>query len=315
MSRSRRLSFLFFLPLVVGSLASCRDEVHHRLFAYAYGTNWQFDLYEGDKEFAQSLVEYAGKTSRLLDMEESTQEGGLAKLNQDGVVRADPFLIEAIELGWRIEGLCLGAYSITLGRLTSRWLDCLQHGEKLPEAEVGELVEEAKATTIQIDGDTVTKSGNGWLDLGSIGKGLCLKHIQEKLKQKGITRYLVNAGTSSMLFGQTPKGGEVKVNLINAPGRYFYAKDCAVSTSSGGQEAYTVNGVKYSHIIDARTGSAEVKLDALTLQGADPALLDGLSTGYLSLGVGYADQLEEMGIKAAYCHQGKAVYESEGFLQ
>ena len=315
MYRNKAFGIALVFALASLGLFSCGGKnVDHRFYAYGYGTSWQIDLYEGEESFGQELVDYIGYTSRVLDPEATSFIKGVAALNQGKKIAPDPFLVEAIELGNRVEALSQGCYSIYVGKLTNVWLEALKDGRVLDDLTVASLLEESRLTSVSFVDGMMEKVGEGALDLGSLGKGLCLRHIKEKLKEKGITKYFVNGGSSSLLLGKTPSGEKVKVNLVDAPGRYFLSSEEAVSTSSISEQTYRIDGETYSHLIDARNGSALAPYGGLVLVGEDPGLLDGLSTAFFHLGEEALPTLEKMGIKVALCKDGRAIYESEGFL-
>lgn len=308
-------SFLLPFALCAG-LFSCASSTHIVAYAYGYGTNWEIHLYEGKQADADEIEEYVRKTSRILDLQATSEPHGVAALNRDGYVEADSFLLEAYEVGNRLEQEFPLCYEATLGRLVDAWQKSLEKKQVLDEETKITLLQEAKDTIIERNGNGLEKIGLGWADYGSLGKGLCLRHIQESLKEKGIAKYFINAGTSSMGFGvNSSKDGTTRVNLIDAQGYYFQAKDCAVSTSSVTREPVTIAGKNYSHIIDPRTGDACLDYDACVLKGSDAGYLDGLSTALIVAGPEYANIAEKQGIEVAFAKNGNIVYETKGFLQ
>ncbi len=317
MSPSRRMRLLSLtLPLCAGLFSCQTSSVHIRKYVYAYGTTWEIHLYEGNESLGDQIATYIEDSSNVLDPEGSLSLNGVGALNQKGVLEnANPLLLEALELGNRVEKVSHGVFSLVLGDLKDAWISALEQGKRLGESTRDDLLSKAKATTVTIDGQKAIKVGEGKLDLGSIGKGLCLDHIQKTLNENHVTKYLINAGSSSLLIGQTPEGKEVKVSLEDAPGKYFLAKDCGVSTSSSSRQSYVVDGVTYSHIIDARDGEAKMACQALVLKGQGAGWLDGLSTGFSCLGKDYAKEIEELGVSCAYVEDDKVSYASEGFLQ
>ena len=314
MSRNSSLKYCaFLLPLSCLGLFSCSKPVHLVASTYAYGTTWELHLYQGQQSDVDEILSYIGETSRLLDLNNASDKHGLYTLNQTGQVDADPFLLEAISLSTRVKEFSQGSYSITIGKLTSSWVEALEKGEVLPQESVDTLLEEAKATSLDIQGNIITKTGSGQIDLGSIGKGLCLNKIKAFLAAKGILKYLINAGSSSYLLGESlSQDGTVKVNLEDAPGTYFYAKNVAISTSSISRQKYVIDGKTYSHIIDARNGSALSHHQSLTMVGEDSGFLDGLTTAFLSLEASDLSSLEAYEVKSILVDAGEVVYESQG---
>ena len=314
MSRKPKSFSLFFLPILSMGLFSCSSPIHHLEYVYAYGTTWEIHLYEGEKLDAENLASFVSSSSRILDLD-SRVEGGIGLLNEQGQVKADPFLLDAINLASEVEALSKGSFSISLGKLTSSWLTSLEKGEALSEEVVSSLLEEAKQTHLKIEGDVIYKIGDGQIDLGAIGKGLCLDKIKIKLDELGIKKYLINAGSSSLLIGENSSpSGEVKVNLDDLKGKYFHAKSIAVSCSSISRQKYEIGGKIYSHIIDANTGLASAKHQAAILVGDKAGLLDGLSTCLMNLGESELKEFEKEGIKGALIDKEGLVYASEGFL-
>lgn len=311
-------SLLLTLSTIALSLGlfSCSHNVHHSDMVYAYGTFWEVHLYEGKDEDLDEICDYIAETSRVLDLEASSVEDGLYALNHLGQVNAHPFLIDALSLALEMEKLTHGAFSYAVGDLTASWLDALGHGVLLEEEIVGDLLQKSRQTSIKIENESVIKTGEATIDLGALGKGLCLKKLKAKLDQKGFTKYLINAGTSSILFGEnTSKSGETRVEIDDAPGRCFYAKNGALSVSSNSRQSYIIDEWTYSHIIDPRDGYPANNVDAVLLYGDDAAKLDALSTAYFVLGEEYASELENMGYHVAMCKGGKVIYESAGFLE
>ena len=316
MSLSKKIPLLLALSLASAGLCSCVSQGKHFVnYAYGYGTTWEIHLYQGEAKNGEEIVSYINDTSKILDRNQTDCKNGVYVLNKAGKVEADPFLLEAFALAETIKAASRGAFSITIGSLTEAWLSSLEEGKVLEETRKEALLEEARGTQISIEGNLVTKTGKGTVDFGAIGKGLCLDHIEKMLKEKGITQYLINAGSSSLLVGEAPEGdGSIKVSLSDAKGKYFRAKNCAISASSIAKQRYVIDNKTYSHIIDPRTGDAHVEGQGLYLKGTGAGLLDGLSTAYMVLGKDYLSELEKQGALYAYVENGEVSHASQGFI-
>ena len=308
MSRSSR-AFLCSLTLLLPLFSCSQNPPHHRSLAYGYGTNWEIHLYEGEASFAEEIADFVSSSSLVLDPKASAVPDGLSALNSSRYLdKPSPFLSEAIALGEKTKGESGGSYSFSLGRLTAAWKSSLEKKEVLGDEVRLSLLEEARSTYVEKEGERVYLRGNGELDFSSLGKGLCLKHILGMLQEKNITKYFINAGTSSMLFGENVVNeGYVTVHLEDAPGKSFRAKNCALSTSSVAKQGVEIDGVLYSHIIDPETGRADLGDVALCLVGEDPALLDAYSTAYLAKGGEGLEELSSKGIAYAYMKEGKVL--------
>lgn len=102
-----------------------------------------------------------------------------------------------------------------------------------------------------------------WLDLGGIAKGYVVDGVKDMLAEKGITRYSVDAGTSSQVYGKNFDGGIYNLGISDPYNSQYLSTamlsvnvaNNAVSTSGQYIRKYTTDGVEYAHIIDGALGA------------------------------------------------------------
>jgi thiamine biosynthesis lipoprotein len=98
------------------------------------------------------------------------------------------------------------------------------------------------------------------LDLGGIAKGYAVSEALKVLTRLGIKQALVEGGGDMAVSGPPPgkKGWRIELaslDLTNAPpSRYLSLKHLAISTSGDLYQRLEINGKRYSHIVDPRTG-------------------------------------------------------------
>lgn len=148
---------------------------------------------------------------------------------------------------------------------------------------------------------SVTVDGVGytqWIELGGIAKGYACDKIVELIANEGIGGYYVDVGGSSAACGTDYNGSAHRV-AVNDPFdtvstvAYLSADDCALSTSGVYRRFYTVDGQRFSHVIDGASGKpVGGTLYGVTLLSDDfsAAEADCLTTALL---VGGADFLVE----------------------
>lgn len=148
---------------------------------------------------------------------------------------------------------------------------------------------------------SVTVDGVGytqWINLGGIAKGYACDKIVELIANEGIGGYYVDVGGSSAACGTDYNGSAHRV-AVNDPFdtvstvAYLSADDCALSTSGVYRRFYTVDGQRFSHVIDGASGKpVGGTLYGVTLLSDDfsAAEADCLTTALL---VGGADFLVE----------------------
>jgi thiamine biosynthesis lipoprotein len=129
-----------------------------------------------------------------------------------------------------------------------------------------------------------------FLDLGGIAKGYAADEAIAVLKEHGLTRSMVAAG-GDIAVGQPPPGKDgwviaiAELESVDAPpSRYILLHDSAVSTSGDANQNVEIGGVRYSHIVDPRTGLALTCRSSVTVVAPDCTTSDALATTASVLG-------------------------------
>ena len=106
----------------------------------------------------------------------------------------------------------------------------------------------------------------------------------EVLKQYGFKSALVNAG-GKIVAGQPPPGKQGWLIAINAPqekeqvlDQLLVLKEMAVATSGDIYQYVEINGKRYSHIVDPKTGIGLTKGRNVTVIANDGTTADWLAT-------------------------------------
>jgi thiamine biosynthesis lipoprotein len=149
------------------------------------------------------------------------------------------------------------------------------------------------------------------LDLGAIAKGYIAGRMAQRLKEAGAVAALVACSGDIYAFGERPassarEGGErrwiVGVQDPRFPGdpKRLYTRvalrNMGVCTSGHYYRGYTIQGRRYSHIVDPRTGRpVDMRTAGVTVVSIDPAIADALATAIAVMGaekgVAMVDQL------------------------
>lgn len=188
-----------------------------------------------------------------------------------------------------------GAFDPTLGRCTQLWRRARRRGE-LPEAAA--LAEALAMTghrhvTIDAEQRTLTAGRAGIaFDLGAIAKGDALDQALAVLRDHGLPRAIVDGGGDVLAGAPPPEGSGWIVGLAElsadateiAPIRHAVAlAHGALATSGDSWRALEIDGVRYSHILDPRSGIGLTERRLVTAIAADGATADALATA-LSVG-------------------------------
>jgi len=193
-------------------------------------------------------------------------ESPLSRLNRDaagGPVRVDPELLGLIAESLRYSRESNGAFDITVGPLMKAW-GFFRGGGRVPGPdELAELRErvgyahvilDPAAKTIRFDRPGVE------LDLGGIAKGYAVDRAVEVLRGHQVVAALVSAGGSTVFGMGAPPGHpawEVGIQDPVDPDAVALTvrlKDRTLSVSGSYEKSFEKDGVRYSHIMDPRTG-------------------------------------------------------------
>lgn len=186
-----------------------------------------------------------------------------------------------------------GAFDPTVGPVVRLWRRAGRTGE-LPGAV---LLAKARSLvgidrmTIDDQAGTVQLAGKGMkLDLGGIAKGFASGEALATLRRQGIRQALV-AGAGDIAAGDPPpgvRGWTVGIGPLETPearpSRFLALSRACVSTSGDAERFVVIDGVRYSHIVDPRTGLGLTSRVSVTVVADDGATSDSLATAATVLG-------------------------------
>jgi thiamine biosynthesis lipoprotein len=188
-----------------------------------------------------------------------------------------------------------GVFDITFHALGDLWKfgDAAEANPKLPDPK---LVREKKKLVdyrkVKIDeaASTVTIAKGMRIDLGGIAKGYAVDRAAAVMKDAGVKNFLAQAGGDLYGAGTKPDGAPW-VSGIQDPradqGQFFAIielQDHAFSTAGDYARAFFVNGKRYHHIIDPRTGYPATACRSVTVWAGDAFTADAIDDAVFILG-------------------------------
>jgi thiamine biosynthesis lipoprotein len=156
-----------------------------------------------------------------------------------------------------------GSFDPTIGPVVRAWGFFTRHPARPAPAAAADAQARSGFDKVRLDdaARTVSYAVEGLeLDPGGIGKGYAADRAAAVLRQLGIASALVSAGGSTLYaLGHPPdrEGWNVAVRDPARPAaalRFVMLRDNAVSTSGSSQRFVELDGRRYGHIIDPRTG-------------------------------------------------------------
>ena len=212
-----------------------------------------------------------------------------------GPVAVDPDLFALLRLAKQLHRDTSGAFDVTVGALVECWRHYAEELKVLPPPAV---LEEARQRVglqlVELDEDerTVRFLREGVeIDLGGIGKGYAIDRAAALLRSVGVEAASLHAGRSSIYALGAPPGEEGwGVGLLDPldPEKRCGSvtlRDRSLSTSGQANRFFELDGRRYGHILDPRTGWPVDELWSAAALGPSAALCDGLSTAFLVMGI------------------------------
>lgn len=222
-----------------------------------------------------------------------------------------------------------GAFDVTIKPLTRLWRRAFRQ-KNLPDPE-----ELARARALvnyrDLCGDVQTRTfrlarPGMRIDLGGIAKGFACDEGQRVLQGRGIDRALIAAAGDIVVSGPPPDQESWTVGVgpledpTAAPQVYLRLRNAAVSTSGDTERFAEIDGQRYSHIVDPRTGLGKVERASVTVVAPHGATADSLATAVYLLGpergLTLAEEFE--GVSALYVRKtddGLRHWESAGWQE
>jgi len=186
-----------------------------------------------------------------------------------------------------------GAFDVTVGPLTKLWRRArrrreMPSPERLAEARtpVGykHVRLDCRHHTVQLLAPKMR------LDFGGIAKGYAADEALSELARLGITRALVDA-SGDIAIGDPPpskKGWKIGIAPLEPgaePSRMLLLANCAVATSGDAFQYVEIDGRRYSHIVDPRTGLGLTTRSSVSIVASDCTTADSLASAVSVLGV------------------------------
>ena len=295
----------FFCLIGVGALTGCRilpDDSTWQRFEYVnpeMGVKFHLKFYAPNQAVADRTARLAYDRVEALnvifsDYSPSSELNYLCAKPQGKPVPVTSDLFNIIQQSQQLARETGGAFDITAGPSVRLWRQSRKRGQMPVTDSLATASKRVGFQKIQLNSRnrTVTLLSAGMqLDLGGIAKGYAVDEAMRILKQNGIRRAFV-AASGDMLTSGPPIGSEgwrVEIRAVDEFGniysRTLHLKHQALSTSGDTEQFVEINGRRYSHIIDPRTGIGLTNRIAVTVVAPSSTVAVSRATAISVLGI------------------------------
>lgn len=261
------------------------------------GTSFQVVAYAPDESAAATA--FAGAFARIAALDallsDYKPESVVSQLSAASPTQrsVDTDVFAVLERAQHFSRLTDGAFDVTVGPLTKLWRRARRRNQLPDPLLLADARQAVGYAFLKLTSETRTvelSRPHMRLDLGGIAKGYAADEAVATLRSLGVTRVLVNAG-GDIVAGDPPPGhpgwrvGVAPLDASKPPSQILLVRNAAVATSGDAWQFVELNGTRYSHIIDPKTGLGLTDRSSVTVIARDGTTADALASALSVMGV------------------------------
>ncbi len=256
-----------------------------------------------NEQVADKSIQTAFEQCQLVDnlMSDYKPDSELSRLNREAhksAVKITKPTFEVLQKAIRFSELSEGAFDITIAPVVALWRKAADTNSLPTDAQLQLARSKVGYQKLILNQDkmTVRLAVKGMkLDLGGIAKGYAIDKATEAMQASGAIGGMVDIGGDIRCFGAPPPGKKTwMIGLQDptltdklAPGKILLRlklTDVAIATSGDYRRFALIEGKRYSHIIDTKTGLSSDQLSSVTVISDKAIDADALATAVTVMG-------------------------------
>ncbi len=209
-------------------------------------------------------------------------------------VKVDGEVLALIQRSLRIAELTDGAFDITYGGLDKNLWNFNQQMTQLPDKETAKNavanINYRNVIINEADGTVYLKNEGMRIGFGGIGKGYAADRAKAVMLANGINNGIINAAGDLITWGTQPTGKSWTAGIADPffkdkPFSWLDISNMAIATSGTYEKFAMIDGKKYSHTIDPKTGYPTSGIASVTMICPIAELADAMTTPVMVMGV------------------------------
>ncbi|OFX85705.1 MAG: thiamine biosynthesis protein ApbE [Bacteroidetes bacterium GWF2_33_16] len=275
----------------------------------------------GNEYISLAINEIERIEKLISEWDSESQTSAINKNAGISPVKVDKELFDLIDRATKISKLTDGAFDISFAAIDKVWIFDGSMTKKPSDDEIKKSVEKVGYQNIILDKEKSTvflKLEGMKIGFGAIGKGYAADKAKALLIEKGVNAGIINASGDLNAWGKQPNGEDWMVAITNPLNKtkvfaWLPVYNGAVVTS-GNYEKYVVfDSIRYSHIIDPRTGYPSAGVESVTIFTTNAEFADALATSVFVMGVetglNFINQLN--GVECIIIDDGNKIHTSK----
>jgi len=280
------------------------------------------DAAEAEKHIDSAVAEISRIEKLLTTFSDDSQTNEINRNAGIQPVNVDREVFDIIARSIRISDLTQGAFDITYGSIDKSLWNFDVNMKQLPDAETArKSVRLINYRNVILDAENCTvflKEQGMRIGFGGIGKGYAAERAKQVLKELGVVSGVVNASGDLTAWGVQPNGNKWTVGIANPDlshevFSYMTLTDMALATSGNYEKFAMIDGKKYSHTINPRTGLPVTGIKSVTIITTNAEIADAMATPVMIMGIRTGlDLINQMkNIEAVIIDDNNKIYMSD----
>ncbi len=271
----------------------------HRRILKLMGNRFEISVVADDKEWAeekidQAIIEIKRIEKLLTTFSDDSQTNEINRNAGIQPVKVDEEVFNLIGRALNISALTQGAFDITYGSIDKSLWNFDVNMKQLPDRKTAqESVRLINYRNVELDFSAQTvflKEAGMRIGFGGIGKGYAAGCAKTLLKEQGVASGIVNAAGDLITWGTQPEGKPWTIAIADPdqkvqPFSTLNISDVAIATSGNYEKYALINGKKYSHTIDPKTGLPVSGIKSVSIICPSAELADAMATPVMVMGV------------------------------
>lgn len=280
------------------------------------------DKYWADERIDDAVNEIKRIEKLLTTFDDNSQTNQINKMAGISAVKVDKEVFDLIQRSIKISSVTDGAFDITYGSIDKRLWNFDKSMTALPDkATARSMVKLINYRNVILNADdcsVMLKEKGMRIGFGGIGKGYAAEMAKALLKKKGVKSGIVNASGDLTTWGLQANGNPWTIGIANPNNShallsYLNVTDMAVATSGNYEKYVMIDGKKYSHTIDPKTGLPVMGIKSVTIITLNAEIADAMATPVTIMGIKAGlDMINQMkDIEAIVIDDNNSVYSSK----
>ena len=263
------------------------------------GNRFEITVVGDDRLWADKRIDDAVEEVKRIEklfttFDESSQTNLINRNAGIAPVKVDREVYDLIERSKKISTLTQGAFDITYGSIDKRLWNFDKTMTSLPDAQTAKkLVRLINYRNVILDEKNCSvflKEKGMRIGFGGIGKGYAAEKAKSLLQQKGVKSGIINAAGDLTAWGHQPNGKPWTIGIADPDTKrqafsFLEITNTSIATSGNYEKFVLIDGKKYSHTIDPKTGLPVRGIKSVTIICPNAEIADAMATPVMIMGI------------------------------